>query len=117
MAMDKMISVCGLVCTTCPAFEATRDNDDAKRKATSEQWSKAFGSTVKPEDVNCFGCLTTKGKVFSYCQVCEIRKCGMGKGVKNCAYCADYACDKLLKFFEMAPQAKQNLEEVRKSKQ
>jgi hypothetical protein len=40
----------------------------------------------------------------------------MGKGVKNCAYCADYACDKLLKFFEMAPQAKKNLEEIRDRK-
>lgn len=114
--MNKMISVCGLVCTTCPAFEATRDNDDAKRKATAEEWSKAFGNAIKPEDINCLGCLTTKGKVLSYCQVCEIRKCGMGKGVKNCAYCADYACDKLLKFFERAPQAKQNLEEVRSRK-
>ena len=45
-----------------------------------------------------------------------LRKCGMSKGVKNCAYCADYACDKLLKFFEMAPQAKQNLDEIWKHK-
>ena len=48
--------------------------------------------------------------------VCEIRKCGMDKGVKNCAYCADYGCDKLLKFFEMAPQAREKLEEIRKHK-
>jgi hypothetical protein len=111
--MDKMISMCGLVCTTCPAFEATRDNDDAKRKATAAEWSKAFGKTIKPEDVNCVGCLAT-GVHISYCEVCEIRKCGNGKGVKNCGYCADYACEKLTKFFEMAPQAKENLEEVRK---
>ena len=114
--MTEMVSVCGLVCTSCPAFEATRDNDDAKRKATAELWSKAFGSAIKPEDVNCLGCLTTKGNVFSYCQVCGIRKCGVGKGVKNCAHCADYACDKLLKFFAMAPQAKQKLEEIRDKK-
>jgi hypothetical protein len=114
--MDKMISVCGLVCTSCVAFEATRDDDDELREATAKQWSKVYGSTIKPEDVNCLGCLTTKGKVFGYCLVCEIRKCGMGKGVKNCAYCADYACDKLLKFFEMAPQAKKNLEEIRDRK-
>ena len=30
--MDKMIAYCGIVCTECPAFEATQKNDDAKRK-------------------------------------------------------------------------------------
>jgi hypothetical protein len=38
------------------------------------------------------------------------------KKVKNCAYCNDYACEKLDKFFAMAPMAKANLEKVKKVK-
>jgi hypothetical protein len=54
--------------------------------------------------------------VFNYCDVCEIRKCGQEKQVKNCAYCADYSCEKLDKFFDMAPGAKATLEEIKKRK-
>ena len=44
--------------------------------------------------LDCGGC-TSKGKIhFQYCNVCEIRKCGQEKKVKNCAYCADFACEK-----------------------
>jgi len=110
-----MISVCGLVCTQCPAFEATRDNDHAKRKETAEKWSKAFKSEIKPEQVNCTGCVSTAGPVFSYCQVCEIRKCGQGRKLKNCAECPEYACAKLTGFFAMAPEAQKNLEAIRAS--
>ena len=111
--MDKLISYCGLVCSTCPAFIATRDNDDAKRKQTAEEWSKQFKSEIKPEDINCRGCVTTVGKLFQYCTVCEIRKCGVEKKIENCAGCPDYACEKLSAFFAMAPDAKKNLDEIR----
>jgi len=53
--------------------------------------------------------------VFNHCTVCEIRKCGKEKGVINCAYCDDYACDKLLKFFEMVPDNKKRLDAIRSS--
>jgi len=36
--------------------------------------------------------------------------------VVNCAYCDDYACTKLTKFFAMAPHAKASLEKIRKSR-
>ena len=112
--MEQLISYCGLVCSTCPAFIATRDNDNVKRKQTAEEWSKQFKSEIKPEDIDCRGCVATEGKLFNYCMVCEIRKCGVGKKVENCGACPDYACEKLTAFFKMAPSAKQNLDEVRK---
>ena len=78
-------------------------------------WSKEFKCDIKPEDINCDGCLEESGRVFSYCKVCEIRKCGQEKEVKNCAYCDDYACEKLTNFFNMAAEAKTTLEEIRKN--
>ena len=89
---------------------------DGERKKVAKIWSKEYKSEIKPEDINCDGCLAEEeGRVFNYCKVCEIRKCGQEKGIKNCAYCDDYACDKLNDFFKMAPAAKTVLEEIKKN--
>jgi hypothetical protein len=114
--MAKVIAYCGLDCGGCGAFLATKTNDDSLRKKTSEEWSKQFGGVIKPEDINCKGCTSKSEMTFNYCKVCEIRNCGKAKKVKNCAYCADYACEKLNKFFAMAPMAKANLEIIRQSR-
>jgi len=114
--MEKMIAYCGLVCTECPAFIATLENDDAKRKKVAEMWSKQYKMAVKPEDINCDGCKLEGKRLIGYCNICEIRKCGKQKQVVNCAYCDDYACEKLTKFLNMAPQAKASLEKIRKKK-
>ena len=111
--MEKIVAFCGLTCTDCKAFMATQENDDAKRREVAEAWSKAFGHEIKPGEINCDGCLTRDGRHINYCSVCEIRKCGMEKGVENCAYCIDYDCEKLAKFFEQSSEAKKTLEEIR----
>ena len=113
--MEKMIAICGLACTECPAFIATHKNDDGERKKVAQEWSKEFKVDLKPEDINCDGCLATTDNLFSHTKVCGIRKCGLEKGVKNCAYCDEYVCEKLSNFFNDAPQAKKNLEEIRKN--
>ena len=112
--MAKIIAYCGLNCTDCMAYIATQNDDDEKRKETAETWSRKYKADIKPADINCEGCLTTTGKVIHQCTVCEVRKCGREKKVVNCAYCGDYICEKLGKYFEMAPVMKANLEEVRK---
>jgi hypothetical protein len=111
--MDKMIAYCGLVCTDCPAFVATQKDDDSERERVAETWSKEYQADVKPEDINCDGCLSENGRHFSYCSVCEIRKCGRDRGVMNCAFCDEYACEKLTGFFGMAPEARLTLDEIR----
>jgi hypothetical protein len=113
--MSKMIAYCGLACDECEGFLATRNNDQALREKIAAQWSKEFNHEIKPEDVNCTGCLSTEGPVLNYCQVCEIRACGRSRALPNCARCPDYACEKLTKFLAAAPAARQNLEEIRKN--
>jgi uncharacterized Zn-finger protein len=112
--MNKMIAYCGLVCTECPAFIATKEDDDTKRKETAEQWSEQFDTTIKLEDINCEGCVSSSEVVFSHPKVCEIRKCGQTKGIINCAYCDEYACCRLNEFFKIVPDAKTTLDNVKK---
>jgi hypothetical protein len=111
--MDGMVSVCGLLCNECGAFLATKNDDDKKRVEVARLWSKQYNADLKPEDINCSGCISDSGPLFSHCKVCEIRKCGKKKGVVNCAYCDEYACEKLENFFQMAPDARERLDEIR----
>ena len=111
--MEKMIGYCGIVCTECKGYIATQKNDNKEREKVAESWSKLYNKEFKPEDVNCDGCLTERGRHIGYCNICEIRKCGQEKNVLNCAYCNDYPCKKLNDFFNMAPDAKTTLEEIK----
>ena len=113
--MGKIISICGNICSDCAAFKATREDDELKRKETAEVWSKMYSSEISPEDINCEGCLSTGEKVFTHCNVCEIRKCGIEKGVPNCAYCDEYICEKLGGFLKIVPSNKDLLEKIRES--
>ncbi len=110
-----MIAFCGLVCSECPAFIATKEDDDNKRKETAEEWSKQFNTSIKPEDINCEGCVSNSEVLFSHPRLCEIRKCGQEKGITNCAHCDEYACDRLNDFFKGVPGAKVTLDSIRKT--
>ena len=112
--MEEMIGHCGLCCHECPAFIATKNNDNILRKETAKKWSEDYGSDIKADDINCQGCLSSD-VVFSYCKVCEIRQCSMEKGLLNCAYCKIYPCDILTKFFNIVPSANEQLDTIRKS--
>ena len=111
--MPAMIAVCGLDCSECGAYLATRDDDDEKRAETARKWSELYGVEMKPVDINCTGCVSEGGVHFQHCSVCEIRRCGLGRGVVNCAHCDDYACERLTEFFRMAPECKVSLDRIR----
>ncbi len=112
--MIEKIAFCGINCGECKALTATQKDDDTMRREIAEEWTKAFGHEIQPEEINCDGCMIREGKHINYCNVCEIRKCGLEKAVENCAYCIDYKCDKLAKFHEQAPKAKDRLEEIKR---
>ncbi len=108
-----MIAHCGLICTECPAYLATRNDDQELRAKTAAEWSKMFKSEIKPQDINCDGCLSQSAKLFGYCGVCAVRRCGQEKGLENCAPCPDYPCPELTEILDFAPSAKKVLEEIR----
>jgi len=111
--MEQMVAYCGIVCTECPAYIATQNDDEELRKRTAERWAKEHQADIRPEDIICDGCLPGHTRYFSHCSECEIRACGIVRGVTNCAYCDDYGCEKLTGFFSFVPGAKTNLEEIR----
>ena len=110
--MKEMIAFCGLNCFECGAFLATKENDDQKRAEVAQEWSKLFKVEIKAEDINCEGCQSDRGRVFNYCKVCKIRKCGKGKGLENCGYCDDYPCRKLDFILSNAADAKNRLDKI-----
>ena len=109
---NNSIACCGLDCSNCGAYIAMRNNDDNKRAEVAKEWSAMYNTDIKPEDINCNGCCSEEQK-FSYCNVCEIRKCCVEKELENCAGCDMYTCDKLENFFKMAPEARTELDKLR----
>jgi hypothetical protein len=109
---EKMIARCGLICTECEAFLATQANDIGALTKLAEKAAEQFNMTMTWEDSICNGCLSDQKKI-GYCNSCAVRACAVERGVENCAYCSDYGCETISKFWEMAPKAKGNLENIR----
>jgi len=109
--MDKLIACCGLDCRTCPALQATVNDDDQLRRDTAGQWSAMFKAEIKPEDINCLGC-RGEGPYFSHCRVCGIRACCAAKGWETCAPCPDLPCDQLQPVFAYTSSARDNLKSL-----
>ena len=114
--MKEMIAYCGLVCSKCPTFIATQNNDDIAREKTAAFLSEKYNLNFKAEEINCDGCLSSGARLIGYCNTCEVRKCAITKSVENCSVCDDQPCEKLNKFHEFSPDAKASFESlVRKS--
>ena len=106
---NKHIAYCGLDCMKCGAYIAKRENNDELRRETAELWNRELHLGLKPEDINCDGCLT---EIIGNME-CPIRKCARKKGVINCAYCEDYICGELDKYFRTAPWCKEMLDSIK----
>jgi len=111
--MSKMISVCGLDCSVCPAHIAYLTDDQALREKTAAEWSKAYQAELTAAMINCVGCMAVEGAHIGHCYECTMRKCGLNRHVENCGVCADYGCDIIAGFLAKVPPAKANLEEIR----
>jgi len=107
-----MIAYCGLNCSKCDTYLATQQDSARKREETAQKWSKMYRAEIVAGQINCDGC-KTDGTKFFHCNNCEIRKCGISKGVDNCAACDDYICDTLAGFIKLAPEAGSALERLR----
>lgn len=119
MKSKKVLSYCGLICQSCPIFLSTQELNGKKKQKMREEILKTcnnqYNMHLKIDDItDCEGC-KGNGRLFSQCTKCEIRKCAIEKGLKNCAFCSEYTCENLKIFFTNDPQAKINLEIIRSS--
>ena len=112
---EKVVAYCGLICNDCDAYEATQAADMVALEKITKETPARFEMEQTAADAMCDGCLAITGHQIGYCLECSIRLCGIQRHVENCAHCDDYACDKLTGFWQMAPQAKANLEAIRAS--
>jgi hypothetical protein len=113
---SEMTAYCGLHCSECRAFKATKTNDLERKKEIAKQWSEGLEAQFKPEDINCNGCISST--ISGWCRkICKIRPCAETKKVKTCAHCDSYECAKLKEFLSKEPIARKNLEEIRRALQ
>ena len=120
--MDGKLAYCGLICDGCPIYWATREENKVQKekmraaiaRLCSEQYGLEYGIEYTSKDItDCDGCLTESMRLFSGCKNCPIRKCAREKGIESCAYCNEYPCEQLQKFFTTDPSAKTRLETIR----
>lgn len=104
--MKEMIAYCGLVCSDCPTFNATRMDDDAARQKIASHYLPAFGLHYRPEEINCTGCPSEGGQLLDFCITCGIRKCCRQRKLDNCTLCESQPCEELERFHRFSPQAK-----------
>jgi len=116
-----MIAYCGLICTDCPAYLATQANDLEALERLAQYTREEFGvEDATAETAQCDGCLADTRRQIGYCSMCEIRACAVGRGVVNCAHCANYVregavCEKLEGFFSHVVEARSVLDETQAS--
>jgi hypothetical protein len=110
--MITLIAACGLDCSQCDAYKITQANDTEAMEKLVAQWRIEYNSPdMSIQAVICDGCMTGE-RHGGYCGECPVRKCAVEHDVANCAYCTDYGCEKLQNFWQMAPQARENLEVI-----
>jgi hypothetical protein len=111
--MEKLVSCCGLDCTTCDARIATIENNDELRKATADKWRVSFNAPgLSYEMINCTGC-REEGVKFSHCEMCQIRNCVKARGFNTCGDCPEMeTCTIVSAIHKYVPEAVKNLRDL-----
>lgn len=108
--MRGMIAFCGLDCEKCEARIATINDDNNLRKKVADKWSKLNNIEILPEHINCLGCRGEGPKTYYCSDLCEIRKCVMGKKLESCGKCTEMnSCKIIGAVLENSDEARQNL--------
>lgn len=112
--MAAMIAFCGLDCSECEAYQATQANDEAWKEQIAAKWREEYNAPeIDVVGVTCDGCMAHSGRLCANCPICELRICGIERGVENCGLCADYEiCDKIAHLFEFMPSARLRLDAI-----
>jgi hypothetical protein len=112
--MEESIAYCGIVCTECPAFRGTRDNDVELLDRAAKVWQEHYDEELTADSIRCHGCKSQNGPLSATCVSCKIRICAKDRGVESCALCDEFGCETLETILEVVPEAREKLEELRR---
>jgi hypothetical protein len=112
--MSDMIGCCGLNCTQCGAYIATQTDDDAKREEVARDWTQKHGGHFTADQIDCDGCQADGRAPDWTAKLCPIRKCCRERKIDTCAACEQYPCEQLEGILKVAPEARDNLEALRR---
>jgi hypothetical protein len=90
---NGILTKCGYRCDLCLAYKPNVEIND-KRSVLSDGWFEIFGFRIQPSDIICDGCVSCENPVLID-KACPVRPCVDSKGLKNCAFCEEYICEKL----------------------
>ncbi len=94
--MSKMMSVCGVLCSDCPAYLG-RAKGREHQERTAAAWQRIYGFTTSTESISCGGCLGPDEDLFHTSRNCKARLCCRAKGLGSCAECSVESCPDLEK--------------------
>jgi hypothetical protein len=100
VAEGNIIAFCGIDCAACPAYVGTQAGDEELLAKTAAEWS-SDDEPLAAEDVICYSCTQTEKRLYTWCSACRMKDCCREKGIANCAYCGEYACDDLKKLWDV----------------
>lgn len=109
-----LIAPCGLDCSKCDGYIATQSGDPQKVQAVADDWSKRYQAEIKTEHVWCDGCTANGRKSYHCAALCEIRKCCVKNKFASCIECDQFACTLLDPILKLVPEAKTNLESLKR---
>ena len=114
--MDLMLAYCGLDCNGCPIHTATLERDELKKRTMRSDIARIlkerYNMSLEADDVgDCDGCRSDR--LFVTCAACEIRGCVREKKLASCAFCGQYACERLQGILREDPAARQRLETLK----
>lgn len=90
----KMMSVCGVMCSECPAYRGA-SKGIAHQRRTVEAWGRIYDLKETPDNISCGGCLGSDKDLFHTSGRCKARQCCRSKGFASCAECSIDSCPDL----------------------
>jgi hypothetical protein len=113
----KSLTYCGFKCTTqCTLYRATLENNvELKKKAYEEfKMKEKYNVDFDQDKIFCYGCKPNDKPLSINVNLCEVRKCAIGKRYDCCIECSGLAaCDKEL--WKSFPQFKEKVIEMQKN--
>ena len=89
--VGEILTACGYRCDLCPAYEKNITGPE-DLKTIRSGWRAYFGFDIPEDRIACAGCLNEGTHADSDC---PIRPCALERGMRTCAECPDFGCERL----------------------